>query len=645
MISLINPSIHLNFLPVTPGTFTFDVYRQEYNGPSATTASLYRAKLPMNRVVLDYKEYWISLTPQAGFEKFLCEEKDNPYLTLWVIWHRFLEKIANSLGSSEYSQSNRGGFVKSIDVILTRHSEGHEVIEIQPYYLKTKSKFGFLVNFAFRARQGSPYSIRVQQLSLSLDKFGKSNVNYYSDQLDRINQFLQRFRHRLFPFDLGVSEILDIDTNLQKLESHSLRTKSYVFGGGGEVNHQYAGMAKHGVLRPLKEDPLLVCIFRPRHRDAANEFYKYIIGQRSHDRFPGMREIFGVELHANNFKPIVLTDLSKESLDKVLVDIQAYRSDFPSRSIIGIFLLDHKDDVTSSGFSPYHYLKYLFTSQCLPVQTIRVEKLMDPRVFQWSIANVALQIFAKLGGVPWQVKPSNEKCLIFGIGSAHKTDSDGRILKYFAYSVCLDSSGVYRKINVLGNSQNRNSYIEELRTNIQKAIEENVDYSIEKCVLHLPFKIRKDEMNYIEQGVKQVSGQYENMQFQFIKINTHNKFFGFADNNSKIPNESTFVQLARDEFLVWFEGLQPGKKFVRSRVGNPVHIQFMNSANIQQDQMKSYLQDIINLSGANWRGFNAKLVPISIFYPNLIAKFIAEFYKFNPTGDIDLANYALPWFL
>jgi len=639
-----NLPIQLNFLSISPDNFSFLIYRQEYASLSKPS-SLYRAKLPTDRVSTEYKEYWVSLTEEVGFEKFLCEGRDNPYLTQWAIWQRFLQKATGSLSSSEHFQNSHNEFVKSIDFVLARHAEGHEVVEVQPYYLKAESKFGFLVNFAFRARQGSPYSISVQQLSLSLDKFGKSNVNYYSDQFDKINQFIQRFRARLFPFHVDLAEALDIDDNLLKLTSRSLRTKSYVFGAGKEAIHQFSGIARHGAFKTLEEEPLLVCIFRQPHRDAANEFYKYITGQKNRDHFTGMSELFGVDLHANNFKPIVLIDLSKESLDKVLVDIQAYRREFPSRAIIGVFLLDQKDDMPSSGFSPYHYLKYLFTSQCLPLQTIRIEKLMDPRVFQWSVANVALQIFSKLGGIPWKVKPSNEKCLIFGIGSAHKKDSDGHILKYFAYSVCLDSSGVYRKINVLGNSQNRTNYIEELRTNIQQSIEENVDNSIEKCVIHLPFKIRRDEMNYIEQGVRQVSGRYEHIQFQFIKINTHNKFFGFADNNTKIPTESTYVQLARDEFLVWFEGLQPGKNSVRTRVGNPVHIQFMNSAEVQQDQMMRYLQDIINLSGANWRGFNAKLVPVSIFYPNLIAKFIAEFYKFNPNGDIDLSNYALPWFL
>jgi hypothetical protein len=61
--------------------------------------------------------------------------------------------------------------------------------------------------------------------------------------------------------------------------------------------------------------------------------------------------------------------------------------------------------------------------------------------------------------------------------------------------------------------------------------------------------------------------------------------------------------------------------------------------------IKLHLQDIINLSGANWRGFNAKNTPISIYYPELIAKFISKFDEYNLDLDVGKAAEGLVWFV
>lgn len=64
-------------------------------------------------------------------------------------------------------------------------------------------------------------------------------------------------------------------------------------------------------------------------------------------------------------------------------------------------------------------------------------------------------------------------------------------------------------------------------------------------------------------------------------------------------------QTFKDEYLVWFEGLLYGKEVVDKRLSNPVHIKFLNINNRKDFDEQAYLQDILNLSGANWRGFNA----------------------------------------
>jgi len=95
-----------------------------------------------------------------------------------------------------------------------------------------------------------------------------------------------------------------------------------------------------------------------------------------------------------------------------------------------------------------------------------------------------------------------------------------------------------------------------------------------------------------------------------------------------IPSESSYIQLNENEFLVWTEGLNYHNPRPLKRYGNPLYIQFFYS-NQQNYAKELLLQDILNLSGANYRGFNAKALPVSLYYPKLISNFYKHFKEIN----------------
>ncbi len=102
--------------------------------------------------------------------------------------------------------------------------------------------------------------------------------------------------------------------------------------------------------------------------------------------------------------------------------------------------------------------------------------------------------------------------------------------------------------------------------------------------------------------------------------------------------------MSNDEYLVWFDGLIRGKENVIQKIGNPIHIKFLKSENVLVGNDIEYLQDAINLSGANWRGFNAKQSPISIYYAKIVADYTAAFSHFKNFDKTQFSNN-LPWFL
>lgn len=75
-----------------------------------------------------------------------------------------------------------------------------------------------------------------------------------------------------------------------------------------------------------------------------------------------------------------------------------------------------------------------------------------------------------------------------------------------------------------------------------------------------------------------------------------------------------------------------------------MHIQFLNTNNQKNFDEQAFLQDILNLSGANWRGFNAKSIPISIYYSQIIARYTEAFENIDGYKEGSISNDK-PWFL
>lgn len=640
-----NRAIKLNFFPLSNQTIHFKAYRQEYQ-KQEKQPGYYRAKLPQSAGSTDnYKEYWVTFDEQDGFESFDCTQNDNLFLTLNLIREVFFKKVRSSLPESKYFLHN-DGFDKNVSLTLSEFPEGKEVINVEPYFLRSKGLYGFLVDFRFRKNHDIPFSKKVQQLSLSLDKNFYSNKNYYSDKYDKVKLFTDNFLGSLFPLSISGQDY-HLEKSLCSLKADMLNPKIYRFKDKNESKSQFNGLKEHGPYSPLEAEPFLIFIFQDNQRELANEVFNAVIGKTFPSTFPGMEKLFGVKITKDSVTKLNIKSFSKSDIENISVDLNKIIQANSNRRVMGIFIEHSKDYNPDPSFSHYYLLKYMFTTRHIPLQAITIERIKGRDGLKWSASGIGLQIFAKLGGIPWIVKPSNEKCIIFGLGSAHQRNDQDEIEKYFAYSVCFDSSGIYKRIDVLGSSTDKEEYIHDLETNIKNVLSEYLDKNenVEKCVIHLPFKIKGDEMDSIRNSVASVASDKSKITFQFIKINTDNKFFGYADNNSKVPYESSYIKLSRDEYLVWFEGLQFGKEVVSKRVGNPVHIQFMRGSELDEDSRKKYLQDIINLSGANWRGFNAKLAPISIYYPEIIAKYIAEFRKYDGDNTMNIANIGIPWFL
>ena len=634
--------IALNFLPVTSDSFSFPVYRKPDSGETkASFPSHVRKKsLPVHEDVEERAFYWVSLTELVSFDKYQCKDVYNQFVTRDFLHNRLLascEVLEESVTFSE--EVSFAG--KRVCITLKSHEEGDETIWLQSYYLKSALRFGFLIDFHFRKSEGVPFTRHIQQLSLSLDSRGRENRNYYADRYDVVHKFINGTCKKLFPLSIE-GEYLGISDKLFTLDANALDNKSYVFFKGKTDASQFLGIRRYHPFSGIGTVPTVFFLYRQQDRALSLDLYKALKGQTFPNVFPGTEIMFEFPLTPDNVKGIVVSDFRQDEMQRVKDTVLSK----PYEGPVLVMLIAPWNEEEEEDSQDYFRAKHIFVSAQIPSQVVRLHTLQQEVRLKWSASNIALQAFAKLGGKPWTVDPRHSRCLIIGIGQAHieqYTDGKRHIVKFYAYSVLTDSSGVFKELRVLGRSEKANEYLTQLKGSIFKIVKE-YSSSYDRFVIHAPYKIRRDELDSIKEIIEGY-GEEDSPEFVVLKINTNNEFFGWSkSNNSLVPFESTYTALANDEFLVWFEGLQYHNPKVARRYAHPIHIAFHYANTYLSDTDKrDYLQDAVNLSGANWRGFNAKNIPVSIYYAQLIARFTSHF------EDLGLQEVAVnnlnPWFL
>jgi hypothetical protein len=637
--------IALNFFPLKTSDFNINIRRRVYKSGEKTSdfPECSQRFLPLSDKPGEKTNFWVSFKTNTldGFEPYTCNSLSNLSLTNDYLFQLLEQNCRKSLTPNQ-DFFLKESFRKGIFFILKEFSEGKEVVWLEPYFLKSAKQFGFLVDFEFHTNNDVLFTKRIQQLSLSLDKDGKKNTNFYADKYEKVKLFGQKYFSSIFPLVSFENEYIDVQKNLLNLQADTLQSKTYVFGNSNTDKSQFMGVKRYGPLLPPPDDVKLYFIYREAEKSFSQDLYRALRGDTFSNTFPGMEIMFHFKLTNENVSGKSIENFSAGEIEKV---IDAIKKDSAGKHVVPVLVTPFSyDDFSDEASEQYYIAKHTFLRHHIPSQFVSLKKIQAKEQIKWAISNIGLQLFAKMGGQPWIVRPKTNKCLIIGLGQAHKKKG-GNIEKYFAYSVLTDASGLYKDLKILSQSHSRETYLNGFRENLIKIFRQYFN-EYESFVVHTPFKLQDEELSILDRILDELSNEAGNTKkFVAMKFNDHNKFFGYAfENNSMVPYESSYIRLAYKEYLVWFEGLQYQNPIIRKTIEQPLHVEFIYpTQNLDDEMMKVYLQDALNLSGANWRGFNAKSLPVSVYYAQLVAKYYKEFQNLN-LEDVDLEKIT-PWFL
>lgn len=594
--------IALNFLPLNTSKFSFNVFtRKSSPNEKRWDENIRLLKLPDNDN--KYINFWVSFEQFEDSEEITINSNINIELTKWYLFTLLKNRLKNE--NIEFKPSEKSFNPFRIYIITEKITgKGKKSVWMEPYYLKTKEEFGFLVDYKFIKDPNSVFDRYIQRLSLSLDDNYQSNKNFYIDKYRYIINFLKKD----FSNFKELSQYLIIDTNFEKLTCKELKTKNYIFRNNNS-NSQFNGLMQYEVFQPAPNTNQLTYIYliKDDKKQYANDLIKALNGE--FPTFKGVNKLGLPKQTNDNTRALIIEDYNnfKDKLEEISSNINFI--------IISIF--------PSKEEKFYYELKNYCLNKNIPLQTIHIETIADENKLKWSVSGIALQMFTKLGGVPWLVKTENNNCLIVGIAQSIERTGEN-ISRFFAYSVLLEASGKFLKIEPLADEKTKNDFLNTVVNNVSRILDENKNY--QRIIFHVPEKIKKETVKKIEEILIK---SRQNVELYILRINDDSRFFGYDENNnSLIPYESSYIQLSENEFLVWTEGLNYQNPRPLKRYGNPLYIQFFYS-NQKNYNKELLLQDILNLSGANYRGFNAKALPVSLYYPKLISNFYKHFKEIN----------------
>ncbi|MDE0103832.1 MAG: Piwi domain-containing protein [Bryobacterales bacterium] len=629
--------IALNLLPILTQDFRITVYAVPPFGEDRPEFAGERAVLRHLPDGEEYVPYWTFFEPVDGAKRVDLYPFDNTYATIAALRRAIEEKCRTVLKAGTYRVKEN--FRRHIEVVVERHKEGVATVSLEPYLLRSTRRFGILLDFRFHPAKGLHGTRRALQLSLALDRNGQPNLDFYADRYAKLSSFIRKYYGKIFPLKLSNDQEVEVGSRLVGLNSDLLARKRYVMNGQRQSKSQFMGVNRFGPYKQHYQDAQLYFLYRRAEHGLSQDLFRALRGDVFRT-FSGLKQMFAFPVTRENVRGATISTFEGAEIDRIAQNVLR---DANGRPVVPVVITPFSRRDEKSENDAYWRLKHSFLSRGIPIQVVAAETIANRNTLKWSTSGIALQIFAKAGGTPWRVVPTTEQCLIVGVGQAHSVREEGGIKRFFAYSVLTDSTGAFQEIRQLGAAEDEDSYIGSFHANLRQIFEDYAD-RFSSYVVHSTFSIRGRELDSIAATLSDHREMHGDGHFVSMKFNDRNPFFGFdSGHNSRVPYESTVVPLSRSDYLVWFEGLQYGQLALHKMVGGPLHVRFAYPKDIAKREKRMFLQDAINLSGANWRGFNAKSLPVSVYYAQIIARYLKEF-EARGLQQVDVNNI-VPWFL
>ncbi len=460
-------------------------------------------------------------------------------------------------------------------------------------------------------------------------------------RLERIRAINAELVNRVFPVKIGKYQVFlgreAVRASQPEFAVNSfLREPAISFGSQRLSQDISKGLTSFGAYEKPHSDIPIILMAHPSHMSAMEGLVAAL--QRGSKRYAGFHTTFGANLkvvgkYAVSFEQYLSTcqtivpSLARDPLPLML-----------------IFMPDERGLWSRANHqSPYYQVKHYLLENGIPSQGVDQETLAN---LEWKDLNLALDIFAKTGHVPWVLDEGLPLADVFiGLSYSSMRIKDN-LERVVAYVCVFDEFGRWQYY--IGNTEpvpfeERDARLAGLIGNaVQRYVERS---SVNHVHLHHGHKLKHETRSRIAEAVRKVA---PNANVHFLHINDNNpvRLFGSETEQEAQVARGTYIRVSNDrQFFLATTGksdLQSGYR------GTPIVarcIPYYYGAGPNPDSTV-YAQHVLSLTRLNWastRAFSAE--PITLLYSAKVARhmniFVQNYGSFSLHPDL----IRTPWFL
>lgn len=323
--------------------------------------------------------------------------------------------------------------------------------------------------------------------------------------------------------------------------------------------------------------------------------------------YPGFRPWFRVSLVFDPVNECEIPAEDPQAMRKAAMNLATHNCDL-------VFIL-----VTRRNAEIYSAGKAVLLSNGIPCQYAIASKLRTNQG-PWILANIALASYAKVGGTPWVVADVPiTKELIMGVSRAQ--DKEGKYVVGFV--TLFNQEGDYLLLHSKTPVVEWSHYVRGLRELVTDAYQEYThNYGTpQSLVIHFHKRPGYKELQAVEEALAELQ---LTIPYALVHLNEYSGYRLFdTSHRTYVPPSGLQVDLSQRCALLLLDGRE-GDRRNRMGVPNVWNVRLDHRSTIDVGEFPRLLRQIQCFAKVNWRGFNAKSLPVTINYSQRICNLVLD---------------------
>lgn len=474
------------------------------------------------------------------------------------------------------------------------------------------------------------------------------NAKVYQQEIDQMALTISKLEYRNSDnFTFNISSTPFSPREHFRLENPVFR---FDYGPGATNSNASYGLQQHGPYDSLNfspKKPRVAILCHGSSRDAFTSFLAKLrdgIPKASNFR-GGMRGKY--RLHDLSFDAITdFIEIKNYSGAEYERAVTTYLSQTDGDQRADIVFIQTKQEFKASKpcENPYYLAKSQLMMAGIPTQFIKTETIRkEDRFLKYTIDSIALQTYAKLGGVPYVLPaaPNVDREIIIGIGNAvirsnaYSGNEQDRVVGITTF---FKADGEYlfgKRCREVPYSDYFETLLKDLRSSLKELI---TGYGWrEGDAVRIVFHVFKPMKKIEAEVVQKLVGEYPQyaITFAFVTITSRHPFILFDQSQNGVQRGTNMVGaytplrmanwiLDEHSCLIQLSGV---KEMASAYHGfsTPILIHIHEKSTFRD--LHAISQQVFNFTFLSWRSFKPSREPITISYANSISELLTNLKK------------------